>query len=716
MHTKIANNIKTQITVYQQQAHNDGHRLPVAVHADGSLINNLEKEIPLWSPESILISESNTLKANDIIGHEYDLVVFRLHPLFDPNLFAAISGTLRAGGLFICLVPDNQSNGSPFYQYVLNKINDDRSFLCFQIKGAKDEFVFRQPLLSSDLKLLTQKALIQNPFRQQTSAINDIKKVVTGHRKRPLILTADRGRGKSAAIGIAIAELLSQRTMNIVVTAPSLAATSVIFKHIKHDLPGAKFSKGHVRHNTSMVTFIAPDDLLQTLPEIDLLIVDEAAGLNLFSLQSFARHYSRIVFATTLHGYEGSGQGFAIRFTQLLNTISPQWVSVTLDQPVRWKMNDPLEQFIDQVFVLSSPDIYFDTNQTIDINKLDIRLFNNSELCNNKDILRAIFTLLKNAHYKTTPNDLRQLMDSENAVIFATYYNNTLVAAAIAEKEGNLKSDLIDDIYHGNRRPKGELIPQSIIMHLGIKEAGLLSFLRVMRIAVYPELQGKTIGSHLLKSIIKHATQNKFDFVACSFGATTELLKFWFRFDFRTFRIGYKKNNFSGSNAALLVKPLTDKNSSKESDKEPGKETNKITSIANLADIVFFENFIAQLSASLQNLDSLLTVNILNNVFTQTSTIEISSRVINDINSYAKHNRSYDDNLASMKHFLLEIIGNTHLFGTLSDTQAQLIVLKVFQNKDWLKISSALNISGKKQGEMELKSGFAHLLDCYQQS
>ncbi|MDH5258597.1 MAG: hypothetical protein OEX07_11335, partial [Gammaproteobacteria bacterium] len=84
--------------------------------------------------------------------------------------------------------------------------------------------------------------------------------------------------------------------------------------------------------------------------------------------------------------------------------------------------------------------------------------------------------------------------------------------------------------------------------------------------------------------------------------------------------------------------------------------------------------------------------------------------------SYAKHNRSYDDNLASMKHFLLEIIGNTHLFGTLSDTQAQLIVLKVFQNKDWLKISSALNISGKKQGEMELKSGFAHLLDCYQQS
>ncbi len=35
-------------------------------------------------------------------------------------------------------------------------------------------------------------------YIEQTHAVSLIEKVVNGHRKRPLVLTADRGRGKAA--------------------------------------------------------------------------------------------------------------------------------------------------------------------------------------------------------------------------------------------------------------------------------------------------------------------------------------------------------------------------------------------------------------------------------------------------------------------------------------------------------------------------------------
>ena len=74
----------------------------------------------------------------------------------------------------------------------------------------------------------------------QADAVAAIEHVHSGHRDRPLVLTADRGRGKSAALGIAAARLLADRVDFILVTAPLWRNVETLFKHARTLLAGAE--------------------------------------------------------------------------------------------------------------------------------------------------------------------------------------------------------------------------------------------------------------------------------------------------------------------------------------------------------------------------------------------------------------------------------------------------------------------------------------------
>ena len=80
--------------------------------------------------------------------------------------------------------------------------------------------------------------------------------------------------------------------------------------------------------------------------------MDEAAGIPLDSLATLLTFYPRIAMATTVHGYEGSGRGFLLRFREIIERHSRGWHPVTLGTPVRWAPGDLLEARINQLLLL----------------------------------------------------------------------------------------------------------------------------------------------------------------------------------------------------------------------------------------------------------------------------------------------------------------------------------------------------------------------------
>ena len=96
----------------------------------------------------------------------------------------------------------------------------------------------------------------------------------------------------------------------------------------------------------------APDRLLQTTPPADLVIVDEAAMIPQALLRQLERHYSHLAMATTDGGYEGTGQGFMLRFIADLD--AQNLLQLELDDPVRWCRGDYLESWFDRVMLQES--------------------------------------------------------------------------------------------------------------------------------------------------------------------------------------------------------------------------------------------------------------------------------------------------------------------------------------------------------------------------
>ncbi len=512
----------------------------------------------LWLGESApeIFYSISINKAQNWLGNEKQVVIFDANNDFNPDSFAAISGIVVGGGLFFLLLPEkdrwNEIYDSYFGQRLIQSINSTAELI---VINQNNEIYDLVPDRKKDIS--SRKYISPFLTADQQYAVETIEEQVLSDANTPLVLISDRGRGKSAALGLVAARLIKAGIKNITITAPRMRATDIVFKHIKELLPDAVSSRGKVQIGDCTIQFYSPDQLIQEYVPTDLLLVDEAAGIPVPLLTSFLQKYPQCIYATTVHGYEGTGRGFALRFNKILNEYNPAWIKLQMQTPIRWPENDPLEQWMFSLLCLDAEVVDISSMPKISADKLEHKLLLKSEFVNDQILLNEVFALLVLAHYRTRPKDLKSLLDDDDISLYVTFHNKHVVAVALVIQEGRFSASLSSLVYRGERRPAGHLLAQTLTYHCGVEHAATLNYSRVMRIAVHPELQQQGIGTGLIDFIINNERKQGRDAIGTSFGMNEVLLNFWQKEKFKVVRIGFTREQTSGEHAAIMLLPLT---------------------------------------------------------------------------------------------------------------------------------------------------------------
>ena len=494
----------------------------------------ISKTLLLVPDNVLIIGESGIAfsKATNLLGQEFEHILFDARNGIHLEALAIVAGTLKMGGT-LCLVLSDWENLS------LQVDQDSLRWNGNQAAIATPNFIyhFKHCIERYHFPILRDKSAVEFPtvfysnehHKNATLAQQQIIETILQTEQDIYFLTAKRGRGKSALLGM----LANQIQAPVYLTAPNKSAVHSVIEFSERE-----------------IEFIAPDELtirLQHEPEFSQsawLLVDEAAMIPLPLLQEYSQYFQHIVFSTTIHSYEGTGRGFELKFKRKIHRTFQHF---ELKQPLRWQENDPLEHFIDDLLLLNAEDEFqqfpFQPHLLYQIREVQ-----------KPHHIAEFYGLMTLAHYRTSPLDLRRLLDGENQRFYFAEYQQNLLGAIWALEEGNMADDeLIIQIQQGKRRPKGNLVPQALCFHENLSEACKLRSLRISRIAVQPNWQKQGIGQNLMKFM----ENSEVDFLSVSFGYTDELAKFWQKCGFVLVHLGEHQEASSGCYSAIALKGLS---------------------------------------------------------------------------------------------------------------------------------------------------------------
>lgn len=280
------------------------------------------------------------------------------------------------------------------------------------------------------------------------------------------------------------------------------------------------------------------------------LIIDEAAMLPIPLLQKLISNFFRIVCTTTVQSYEGTGRGFLLRFMQKNHRTL---ACFELCKPLRWRQDDTIEPFIDELLQVNAEDKL--TKQPFQIeSKINISEFSQQDLLI-KNAFCEFYGLLVAAHYRTSPVDLRRLFDAENQFFTLAECDQKVIGGVWTVAEGNMQDlNLIKQIQLGVRRPRGNLVAQQLCHQMNLSQACKLQSKRISRIALLPAWQQKGIGQKLIEKVVENS---QVDFISVSFGYTPELAKFWQKCGFNIVHVGENQEATSGCYSVIALRAVS---------------------------------------------------------------------------------------------------------------------------------------------------------------
>ncbi|WP_311747918.1 tRNA(Met) cytidine acetyltransferase TmcA [Proteus penneri] len=477
-----------------------------------------------------------------LLGREFLHAVFDANEGFNTDALAMLTGTLKAGSLLILCLPDIE-NWDSYIDNDSQRWNDAQGVLSTPnfMEWLKDitlgdsQVIVWQQSTPFQLPTLIEKAkpwaLPQGkPTAEQQVILDKLLLSTSGVWS----VIAPRGRGKSALAGM----FIEQYQGNVLVCAPAKNSTDVLSSH-----------------TNKAISFYSPDNLLAQCInneiQSDWLIIDEAASVPIAQLEALCGYFPNVLMTTTVQGYEGTGRGFMLK----LGDNIPNLRTYQLQIPIRWAKDCPLENWLNQLLLLDEPEYNFDCQQQGDVDIQQLQ----GNWHNNIPQLHGFYQLLTSAHYRTTPLDLRRLLDGRKQRYWSASINKKIVGAVWCIEEGGLPFKLAHDVWLGIRRPRGNLVAQSLVTYGLTPDAMCLNSLRISRIAVLPQYRRQKIAATLIANIVKESQKQAVDYLSVSFGYTETLVQFWMQCGFQIVRLGVHKEASSGCYTAMAIYPLTEK-------------------------------------------------------------------------------------------------------------------------------------------------------------
>lgn len=525
-----------------------------------------------------------------ILGQTYDFAFIDLRDWPDVIALSRVIGTVRGGGIIVLMLPyDYESRVyyeeivPPYYPKSPRKIMLRRLieksvgyYGIYIFDVGKEEFIWRpeekrKKYIKKRIEIPENTKIPRDIY--ELAASQDQVRVLQNFEdwRHYMILLANRGRGKSASIGLGITGYAylfvkkHKRALYICLTSRDKLNVEEVFRftRIAHEALGLRYiysqKEGSFRSDILRLEFEFPHRAIKLASIADGLVIDEVAAIPFPYLRRAVRTYKQIIFSGTVHGYEGTGRVFAVRFLKMLDELDMEYKKIELKEPIRYSETDPVERWLFDMLLLDAEPVPIDEKILEKINRARLIEIDPSKYFleggKSEEFIRSLIGILTTAHYRNNPKDLLLMCDAPHHRIFALVIDSyPLVALQVAE-EGGIPSDKVQEMLE--EAPSGHLIPDNITRYTGLTEFPQLEGFRIVRIATHPKLQGRGLGSLALRLLAERAEKEGKSWVGASFGANPQLLRFWIKNGFYVANISPVINPKTGEYSAIVLKPLS---------------------------------------------------------------------------------------------------------------------------------------------------------------